>query len=120
MMADHFVDDEAQEFLGEVGVQLRVERKLAQAGDLFFLAARVGGGQGVGRLIFAHRLRDLESLRQHENQRRVDIVDALPVALQRLVQGRLRRFARLFAGYGRAGKLFRLPNAFCIATSASI
>ena len=43
MMADHFIDDEAQKFLGEVGIEIRVCRKLAQAADLPFFPARIGG-----------------------------------------------------------------------------
>lgn len=50
-MADHLIDDEAQELLGEVGVEIGVERELAQARNLAFLAARVGRRQVVGRLI---------------------------------------------------------------------
>jgi hypothetical protein len=85
MMADHFVDNEAQEFFREHRVEVRVRRELAQPRDLAFFAAGVGGGQGVFGLETAHRLRDLESLGEHEHQRRVDIVDALTIVIQRFV-----------------------------------
>ncbi len=85
MVADHLVNDEAQEFLGEIGIETGVGGQLAQARDLPFLTPRIGGRQVVRRLVFAHRLRDLEAFGQHEHQRRVDIVDAFAVALEGFV-----------------------------------
>ena len=79
MMADHFIDDEAQELLGEVGIELRVGGKLAQPRDLAFLAGRIGGGKVAPRLVFAHGLGDLEAFSQHEDEGGVDIVDALTI-----------------------------------------
>jgi len=87
MMADHFVDDEAQEFFGEIGVQIGLFRQPPEPGDLAFLAAGVGGGKGVFGLVAAHGLGNLEALGQHEDERRVDIVDAFAVTVQRLVHG---------------------------------
>ena len=44
VVADHLVDDEAQELLPEIGIELGIFGKAAQAGDLALLAARVAGG----------------------------------------------------------------------------
>ena len=42
MVADHLIDDEAQEFLGEDGIELRILRELTQPCDLTLLPARIG------------------------------------------------------------------------------
>ncbi len=76
MVADHFVDDEAQELFGEFRVEVRFLGQLAQARNLLLLPSRIGRGQGVGRLVLADRLRDAEPLRQDVDQGGVDIVDA--------------------------------------------
>ncbi len=85
MVADHLVDDEAQELLAEFGVELRFLGKMPQPRDLAFLAPRVGRRQPRGGLVAPHRLRHPEALGQHMDQRGVDIVDALAIAAQRLV-----------------------------------
>jgi octaprenyl-diphosphate synthase len=85
VMADHLVDDEAQELLGKIGVKLGCLGQIAQAGDLALLAARVGGRQAMLGLVRAHRLRDLEPFGEQEDERRVDIVDALAKAFELLV-----------------------------------
>jgi octaprenyl-diphosphate synthase len=87
MVADHFIDDEAQEFFAEVGVELGVFGQFAQAGDLAFFAAGVAGGQGVGGFVFADRLCDAESFGQHVDEGRIDIVDAGAIACQSSVWG---------------------------------
>lgn len=45
MMPDHLIDDEAQEFLGEIGIQIGIGGQLAQAGNLALLPPRIGGGK---------------------------------------------------------------------------
>lgn len=75
-MADHFVDDEADELLAEVGVEMRVFRQCAQARDLAFFPAGVGSGQVGMSLVFTHSLGDPKTLGEHVDQRGVDIVDA--------------------------------------------
>src|ERR1700712_2819343 len=45
VMPDHLVDDEAQEFLAELRVELRVRGQSAQSLDLPFLAAGIRRGQ---------------------------------------------------------------------------
>lgn len=86
MMADHFVDHEAQELLCEIGVEIRFRRQRTQARDLAFFSARIGGGEAGFGFIGTDGLRDLEPFGQHENQRRVDIVDTLAVMLQPVVR----------------------------------
>ena len=76
MVADHFVDDEAQEFLAEFGVELALLGQPAQAGDLLLLSRGIGRRQCYLRLVFAHRLRDPEAFGQHVDERCIDIVDA--------------------------------------------
>ena len=85
MMADHLVDDEAQEFLGEIGIELGIRRQLPQPHYLCRLAPRIGRRQLQLGLQLAHRLRHAEPLGQYRHQRRVDIVDALSIACQPIV-----------------------------------
>ena len=99
VVADHLVDDEAQEFLRKLGIELRLCRQLSQPRDLTLLAAGVGGGQVVQRLVAANRLRHLETLGEHVDQRRIDIVDALAISVQQ------------FVGHPRTLSLVR--SAFC-------
>jgi octaprenyl-diphosphate synthase len=82
MVANDFVDDETQEFLGKIGVQLGIAGELAQAFDLLFFACGIGGGEFRLCLEFTDGLRDLESFGEHEHQRGVDIVNAVAVASQ--------------------------------------
>lgn len=77
MVADHFIDDEAKEFLGKLGIKIGLFRQFAQPCDLACFTVRIGGGKGDLRLVFAHRLRDPEPLGQDMDQRGIDIVDAL-------------------------------------------
>ncbi len=81
MMADDFINDEAQKLLGEVRIKPRIFRKAPQPRNLALLAARIGRRQRGLRLVAADILRDLEPLGEHEHERGVDIVDAFPVAL---------------------------------------
>ena len=45
MMADDLIDNEAQEFFGEIGVELCVARQLTQPFDLPFLASGIARGE---------------------------------------------------------------------------
>ena len=85
MVPDNFIDDEAQEFFGKVGVELGIPSKLAQALDLTVFARRVCGWQARSGFMFANRLRDFEALGEHEHQCSVDIVDAVAVTGQDIV-----------------------------------
>ena len=86
VMADHLVDDEAEELFGKFGIEVGLFGQHAQAGDLPFLASFVGGGQAVLRLVPSDRLGDLEALGQHADQCRIDIVDRLAIARQHVVR----------------------------------
>ena len=102
MMADHLVDDEAQELLGEVRIEMRVLGEPAETRDLLLLARGIGRGQpGLG-LVAPDRLRHLEAFGEQEDERGVDIVDALAIAGQRLVghASLPARFAFPFRGRG--------------------
>ena len=89
VVADHLVDDEAQEFLAEFGIEIGLARQRAQPFDLPRLAVGIGGGQVDLRLELADRLRHLEPFGEHIDERRVDIVDALTVAAELIVHSRL-------------------------------
>ena len=103
MVPDHFVDDEAQEFFRELGIELRLCRKVSQPGDLALLAAGIGGGQAVRSLVPADSLGHLEALGEHVDQRRIDIVDALAVSVEQVVSHTrtLCWFGAPFAGVDR-------------------
>jgi hypothetical protein len=88
VVADDFVDDEPQEFLGEVGIEISFLGQLPQPLDLPFFSAGICGGQAGARLIFAHGLRDLEALGEHEHKGSIDIVDALAVTVQDFISHR--------------------------------
>ncbi len=82
MVPDHFLNDEAQEFLAEIGVELRFAGQFAQTLDLAVLACGVGGGQGMLGLVRTHGLGDAKPLGQYVDQRGIDIVDAGAIAGQ--------------------------------------
>src|SRR5438309_10516954 len=77
MMANDFLDDEVEELLREIRIQLGVLRQLAQPRDLGGFPRRISGRKVMGCLELAHCLSALEPFRQHMDQRRVDIVDAI-------------------------------------------
>ena len=60
------------------GVEIGIDRQPLHPRDLLFLTARIGRGQVGLRLVLADGLGDLEALGQHEDERSIDIVDALP------------------------------------------
>lgn len=89
MVADHLIDDEAQELLGKFRVKIGFLGKFPQARDLPRLALGIGRGQGGSGLVFAHGLGDAEALGQHVDERCINIVDALAIGGEHRV-GRLR------------------------------
>ena len=100
MVTDHLVDDEAQEFFGKLWIELRFRRQMAQPGYLALLPAGICSGQAMRRFVPAHRLRYLEALREHVDQSRIDVVDALAVSGQQVVshQNTLSLVRRAFCG----------------------
>ena len=84
-MPDHFIDDEAQEFLRKFGIEIGVAGKLSQTGYLFLFPTGIRRWEIILRLILANGLGYLESLGQHEHQCCIDIVDAFAKLLQLFV-----------------------------------
>ena len=91
VVADHLVDDEAQELLAELRVEIGLFRQRPQPRDLSEFAIGIGGRQGCARLVLADRLRDPEPFGQHVDDRGVDIVDALAKRGQRRIGPGFRR-----------------------------
>lgn len=77
MVPDHLVDDEAQELLRELRVEVRRFGQLPEPGDLHLLPGGIGGRQPRFRLVAADLLGDGEPLGEQEDERGVDVVDAL-------------------------------------------
>ena len=67
MVADHFVNNEAQEFLCKVRIKLGIAGQLPQPFNLLLLPRRISWWQRRPCLKFAHGLRYLETLCEHEN-----------------------------------------------------
>ena len=84
-MADDFIDDEAQKFLGKIGVELRFRSQSAQARNLVGFARRVSRRQFEFGFQSPDRLRHLEPFGEHRDQRRVYIVDALAITAQLVI-----------------------------------
>lgn len=76
MMADDFINDEAQEFFSKIGIKLCIAGQLAKPLNLPFFAGGIGWRQRRLCLKLAHRLRYFKPLGQHEYKRGIDIVDA--------------------------------------------
>ena len=81
-MTDNLIDNEPEKFLGKIGVELGLARQLSQPFDLAFFARRVGRWQRRLRLVLPDRLRDFEAFGEHEDKRRIDIVDAVAITGQ--------------------------------------
>ena len=76
MVADDFADDEREELLGELRVEVGVERQLTQPGDLLLFPVWISRREVVLGLESAHPLRVLEPLGEQVNERGIDVVDA--------------------------------------------
>lgn len=100
MMADHLINDKAQEFLAEIGVKIGVACQRTQTGDLLHLALGIGRGQAVLGLMAANGLGDLEAFGEQEHERGVNIVDALAIAAQCFVRQDLSPFCDLMPFLG--------------------
>ncbi len=85
VMPDHFVDNEPEKFFGEFGIEIGFRRQSPQPRDLGLLAPRIGGRHSGRGLVLADCLRHLEPFGEQEDERRIDIVDALPIACERVV-----------------------------------
>lgn len=109
MVPDDFIDNEAQEFFAEVGIKIGIAGQGAQPFDLGLFALWIGGRQAMLGLVSADRLRDLEALGEDKDQRRVDIVDALAIPVQRVVRHNVTLFSGRYAVFLGAAALARNP-----------
>ncbi len=98
MVPDHLVDDEPQELFPEFRIELGLLGQRPQAGDLSFLALRIGGRHGFACFVSAHRLSDAEAFGEHVDKRGVDVVDALAVSREHWVGGIVDRGAQVVGG----------------------
>lgn len=82
VVTDHFINDEAQEFLREIRIKIGFHRERPQPSDLRVLSGWIGRGQGVFSLVLPDSLSHLEALGKQIHKGRIDIVDALAVLSQ--------------------------------------
>jgi hypothetical protein len=80
VLPNDFLSDKGQEFLGKVRVELADRREMPQTADLLGFSAGIARGQSVLRLQFADGAGTPKPLRQHVDDRGIDIVDAVPEA----------------------------------------
>jgi hypothetical protein len=78
VLANDFTNDKGQELLGKVWVEFADRREMPQTADLLGFSAGIARGQSVLRLQFADSAGTPEPLRQHVDDRGIDIVDAVP------------------------------------------
>jgi hypothetical protein len=76
--SDHFTKDKRQELLGKIRVERADSRELPQTADLLSFSAGIASGQSVVGLQFADCPGTPEPLRQHVDDRGIDIIDAVP------------------------------------------
>ncbi len=75
MVPDHFIDNEAQEFFAEFGVQVSFRCQGAKSLDLPRFTLGIGRRKRSLRLILANSLGYAKSLCQNVNQRGIDVID---------------------------------------------
>jgi hypothetical protein len=78
VLPNDFIDDKGQKLLGKVWVEFADRRETPQATHLLRFSAGIARGQPVLRLQFADSAGTTEPLRQHVDDRGIDIVDAVP------------------------------------------
>ncbi len=88
MVSDHLIDNEPQEFLTEFRIKIGITGELPQARNLFLFAGRISRRKVIFGFIFTNGLSYLEPFGEHENQRGIDIVDALAILLQLFIHAR--------------------------------
>jgi hypothetical protein len=77
MLSNDFMNDKGQELLGKVRVKVADRREMPQAAHLLRFSAGIARGQLVPRLQCADSLGTSEPLRQHVDNRGIDIIDAV-------------------------------------------
>jgi hypothetical protein len=76
-MPNDFANDKGEEFLGKVWVEFADSAEMPQTADLCGFPSEIARGQSVPGLQFADSLGTAESLRQHVDDRGIDIIDAI-------------------------------------------
>src|SRR4051812_42454688 len=89
VVVDDLGDDEVQELLREGGVEMTLLGETAKPLDLLLLPLRVGRRETVCGFQRSDLLRELEPFREQVHESCVDVVDALPDAVQPLDRLRL-------------------------------
>jgi hypothetical protein len=87
VMADHFPDNEVEEFLRKIGIEMGIVGEPAKARDLLRFARRIGRRQTMRRLVLSDCLGAFEPLGQQMDKCRVDIVYAFAQALKFRIGG---------------------------------
>jgi hypothetical protein len=78
VVPNDFMNDKGQELLGKVWVKFADLREMPQTTELLGFSAGIARGQSVLSLQFADSVGTAEPLREHVDDRGIDIVDAVP------------------------------------------
>jgi hypothetical protein len=77
-MSNDFTSDKRQVLLGKVWFEFADCRETPQTADLLGFPGRIARGQSVPGLQFPDRVGTSEPLRQHMDDRGIDIINAIP------------------------------------------
>jgi hypothetical protein len=75
---NNLTNDKGQELFGKIWVELADSREMPQTADLLGFSAGIARGQSVPGLQFADCPGTPEPLRQHVDDRGIDIINAAP------------------------------------------
>src|SRR5437763_3645273 len=78
VLPNNFMNDKGEELFGNGWVKFADRREMPQTTELLGFSAGIARGQSVLRLQFSHRAGTPKPLRQHVDDRGIDIVDAVP------------------------------------------
>jgi hypothetical protein len=78
VLPNDFTNDKGQELLGKVWVEFADRREMPQTADLLGFPPGIAREQSVPGLQFADRMGTSEPLRQHVDDRGIDVIDAVP------------------------------------------
>jgi hypothetical protein len=82
VVPDHFFDNERQDLFCEVRIEISTPRQRAQSFDLRAFTVRIGRWEQETGFQFTDPLRALEALGEDVDQRRIEVVDAVPKRLE--------------------------------------
>jgi hypothetical protein len=83
VVLDDFLNDEVQEFLGELRIEIGLTGQILKTRNLFLFPRRIGGGKIVFGFENTHALGVFEPLGQGEKQDGSQPVNAFPVTFQK-------------------------------------